>query len=112
MADNDLTRANEPVYFEGKAYGASGQVYEVKEKTEKTLMPVEDILAKMCSITLWPAGFFNIPDGEQLVRIEYFFTNKDGDIVIGQDTDDHLGLGKPAPDPDNRLPFVYNFQCN
>ena len=112
VADNDLTRANEPVYFEGKAYGASGQVYEVKEKTEKTLMPVEDILAKMCSITLWPAGFFNIPDGEQLVRIEYFFTNKDGDIVIGQDTDDHLGLGKPAPDPDNRLPFVYNFQCN
>lgn len=112
VAENDLTKSNEPVYFEGKAYGASGKVYEVKEKTAKTLMPVEDESTKTCSITFWPAGFFNIPEGEQLVKIEYFFTNKKGDIVIGQDTDDYLGLGKDEPDPNNRLPFVYTFQCN
>ena len=112
VAENDLTKSNEPVYFEGKAYGASGRVYEVKEKSGKTLMPVEDESTKTCSITFWPAGFFNIPEGEQLVKIEYFFTNKKGDIVIGQDTDDYLGLGKDEPDPNNRLPFVYTFQCN
>lgn len=112
VADNDLARTGEPVYLEAKAYAASGTVYAVTEKSEKTLMPIDDLPTKTSSITLWPAGFFNIPEGEQLVRIEYFFTNKEGTIAIGQDTDDHLGLGKPAPDPDHRLPFVYNFQCN
>ena len=111
-AEIPFYNAEVPVYFQAKAYGASGEVYEVNEKSEKTLMPVEDESTKTCSITFWPAGFFNVPDGEQLVRIEYFFTNKEGSIIIGQDTDDHLGLGKPAPDPNSRLPFVYTFQCN
>ena len=109
-ADNELTANNEPVYLEAYAYGVSGAEYSVTEKSPLTLMKIEDDRTNTNSITIWPAGFFNIPDDEQLLQIKYFFTNKDRTIVIGQSDDDFAQLGKDLPQ--ERQPFVYTFTCN
>ncbi|MCS2387220.1 DUF4961 domain-containing protein [Bacteroides thetaiotaomicron] len=69
------------MYIEATAYTIEGKIYTVNEKSAKTLMKRETKLPRY-NVTLWPGGFFNIPDGETISRIEYIFTNEDGTVSI------------------------------
>ena len=107
--DNALIKAKGNIYFEGTAVGSDGQRYTVNEKSDKTLMKRENQYTKTYNITLWPEGFFNVPEGTELVSIEYAFTNADGSISITQSDDDLIMLDTPLPE--QKEPFIYTFYC-
>lgn len=83
------------VYLEAKAYTAEGKVYSVTEKSEKTLMKADAESNGTSRLTIWPAGFFKIPDGETISHIEYVYTNKDRSVVVDKAADD-LASGNPV----------------
>lgn len=86
---NELVNAD-AIYMEATAYTSSGNTYSVNEKSEKTLMIKEDrAFSNIYNLTIWPTGFFGIPEGEIITRIEYIFTNADGTINITS-TDDKI----------------------
>ena len=106
--DNALVKADK-IYFEGTAVGSDGHRYTVNEKSDKTLMKRENQYTKTYNITFWPEGFFNVPEGTELVNIEYAFTNADGSISITQSDDDFVMLNIPLPP--QKEPFIYTFYC-
>ena len=79
------------------------------EKSDKTLMKRENQYTKTYNITFWPEGFFNVPEGTELVSIEYAFTNADGSISVTQSDDDFVMLNIPLPP--QKEPFIYTFYC-
>lgn len=99
ILDNDL--AGQDPYFEATAYTESGKTYVVNEKTSKTLMKPDKADATTYNITIWPAKFFNIPEGETLRNIVYVFTNKDRSVIVGDETNDD-GTQKP---------FTFTLKC-
>ena len=102
--DNALVKADK-IYFEGTAVASDGHRYTVNEKSDKTLMKQENQYTKTYNITFWPEGFFNVPEGTELVNIEYAFTNADGSISITQSDDDFVMLNIPLPP--QKEPFIY-----
>ena len=108
MGENKLIDADN-VYFEATAIGSDGHRYTVNEKSAKTLMKRENQYVKTYNITLWPEGFFNIPEGTEITDIEYAFTNADGSISVTQSDDDFVMLGTPLPE--QKEPFTYTFYC-
>ena len=53
-------------------------------------MPKEEsAVSNTFNLTIWPAEYFGIPEGETITRIEYIFTNKDGTLNI-TGTDDKI----------------------
>ena len=105
---NELIKA-ENVYIEATAYTIEGKIYTVNEKSAKTLMKRETKLPRY-NVTLWPGGFFNIPDGETISRIEYIFTNEDGTVSISQSDDCRDNEGEEVEEG-IKEPFVFEFQC-
>ena len=97
------------IYFEGTAVASDGHRYTVNEKSDKTLMKRENQYTKTYNITFWPEGFFNVPEGTELVSIEYAFTNADGSISVTQSDDDFVMLNIPLPP--QKEPFIYTFYC-
>jgi hypothetical protein len=43
---------------------------------------------KTFSLTFWTAEYFGIPDNEEILRINYYFTNADGSLSAMQKHDD------------------------
>lgn len=101
--ENDLIKEPE-IFFQAKAYTAEGGVYEA----EKLKMERANTFTHSYSCTIWPAGFFNVPDGETITKIEYFFTNAAGDIVVNKSLDDLKGGETPESDD---IPFTYTLVC-
>jgi hypothetical protein len=81
---NDLDGINE-IYLVSKATTNSGNEYEVNEKTAKTRMVNES--GKTYSLTFWAANYFGIPENEEILRIDYYFTNLDGNRWVMQTYD-------------------------
>ena len=106
--ENALVKADK-IYFEGTAVASDGHRYTVNEKSDKTLMKRENQYTKTYNITFWPEGFFNVPEGTELVSIEYAFTNADGSISVTQSDDDFVMLNIPLPP--QKEPFIYTFYC-
>jgi hypothetical protein len=79
---NDLDGINE-IYLISKATTNSGSEYEINEKSAKTRMVHE--LGKTYSLTFWAADYFGIPENEEIVRIDYYFTNLDGSRSVYED---------------------------
>ena len=98
----------EQIYFEGKAYTAEGGEYTVKDRSDDLLMKRENTFTHSYSVTIWPAGLFNIPEGETITKIDYVFTNADGSIVVNKSLDDKMSGGTPASDD---VPFTFNLVC-
>lgn len=99
-----------PIYMESTAYTDNGNIYTVTERSDRTLMTKEDRThSNIYSLTIWPAGYFGIPEGETITRIEYIFTNKDGTITITQTDDDIASEGGEVGD--TKEPFVCELQC-
>ncbi len=101
--ENDLIKEPE-IFFRGKAYTAEGGVYEA----EKLKMERANTFTHSYSCTIWPAGFFNIPDGETITKIEYSFTNAAENIVVNKSLDDLMGGETPESDD---TPFTYTLVC-
>lgn len=60
-------------------------------------------------MTIWPAGFFGIPEGEVITRIDYIFTNEDGTINI-TGTDDKIAAQGGEIEGEEQ-PFSYELIC-
>jgi hypothetical protein len=84
IAENDLDGIDE-IYLVSKAITYSGQEYAVTECSAKNRMINES--GKTFSLTFWAAGYFGIPAGEDILRIEYYFTNADGSRSVMQTYD-------------------------
>lgn len=87
---NDLSATGE-VYFNAVAHTDAGNTYEVMARDASTLMKRENSYSSTYKKTIWPAGFFGIPESETITKIEYQFVNADGTIVINKTADDIAG---------------------
>lgn len=101
--ENDLISEPE-IFFRAKAYTAEGGVYEA----DKLKMERANTFTHSYSCTIWPTGFFNIPDGETITKIEYIFTNAAGTVVVNKSLDDLMGGETPASDD---IWFTYTLVC-
>lgn len=99
------------IYMEATAYTDNGNVYSVNEKSEKTLMIKDDRpYTNIYNLTIWPTGFFAIPAGETITRIDYIFTNADGTINITS-TDDKIAAGGGDEVEGEEEPFYSELIC-
>lgn len=105
--DNELVKCDE-IFFEATAYTAEGGVYERKEHTDATVMTRENTFTHNYSLTLWPVGFFGIPEGETITKIDYVFTNRDGSVIVNKSLDELKGGGTPE---NMDTPFTFNLVC-
>lgn len=106
---NDLVKAD-AIYMEATAYTDNGHTYVVDEKSEKTLMTKEDRdFSNVYNLTIWPAGYFSIPEGETITRIDYIFTNADGTVNITSTDDKIAAEGGEAEGEEE--PFVCELVC-
>ena len=76
-----MDNANE-IYLIAKAFTNNGAEYAVTERSAKNRMIYES--GKTYSLTFWAADYFGIPENEELLRIEYYFTNEDGSQSVLQ----------------------------
>ena len=60
------------------------------------------------SVTIWPVGFFGIPEGETITKIDYYFTNRAGDVVVNKSYD--MTINGDTPES-NDIPFTYYMKC-
>ncbi|GHT72775.1 DUF4961 domain-containing protein [Bacteroidia bacterium] len=81
IAPNELDDTNE-IYLCAKAFTTAYREYAVTERTAKTRMKIES--GRTYSLTFWAADYFGIPEGEEILRVEYYFTNADGSLSVKQ----------------------------
>ncbi len=105
VANNELN-AFGGAYFVGEAVTVDGKVY----KAAPAVMTRENSVSNVYNITLWPTGFFNVPEGEVIQYINYYFASKDGTVTITQSDDDFEQLGTPMPA--EKQPFTFNLTCD
>lgn len=95
VEENDLIGA-ESIHFCATAFTSGGQTIVKCELDESTRMKKAFQFGNTYSITIWPASYFDVPEGEELVRIEYSFKNQDGSVEIKDKTG---------------TPYRYTFYC-
>ncbi len=96
---NALDEARE-IYLCATVYTENGNTYEVCEISDKTKMIKESEFGRTFNKTFWPGGYFDVPDGEIIERIEYTFKNEDGSIELMEIRGDGT-----------ETPFEYMFSC-
>ena len=106
ISSNDLTNYSE-IYWKGTAYTDAGKEYA----GEKTLMTKQSGNLPRYDVTIWPAGFFDIPAGETITYIEYIFTNSDGSVSITQSDDDRDNSGEDVAEG-AKEPFTFELRCD
>jgi len=99
LKPNDLDEAAE-VYFCSTAYTDLGNTVNVCDPTDANKMMKDNEFGHNYSITFWPVGYYDLQDGEEILKIEYTFKNEDGSAEItGFDADS------------TAIPFRYTFRC-
>lgn len=83
------------IYFCAKAYTTDGAVIDMCQQTDQTKLTPSGL--QQWRIDFWPKKLFNLPSGQSLSRIEYYFTDKTGTLKTG--------YGNSAD------PFKYVFKC-
>jgi hypothetical protein len=105
------------IYLNAKAYTVEGNIYEVDEISEKTKLMKDSQWGVMWGKTIWSEGFFGIPAGETIDRIEYYFTNGDGTLYVSKYDDDAVREAEPGFEDElvrpgrPVVPFMYYFVC-
>ncbi|HRH50871.1 MAG TPA: DUF4961 domain-containing protein [Panacibacter sp.] len=92
---SDLKNAGD-IFLCAKAYTTAGQTIDVCLQEDKSKMVLWG--SNKWRMDLWPAKYFNLKSGEELSKIEYYFTDKTGTIKTGY--------------ANTAAPFVYKFKCN
>lgn len=105
VADNGLNAFGK-VNFVAEAVTTDGKVY----KADPAAMKRENTVSNVYNITIWPTGFFHIPQGEVIQYINYTFASPDGSVVITQSDDDFDQLGTPIPA--EKQPFTFTLSCD
>jgi hypothetical protein len=95
VAANDLIEADK-IFLCSKAYTHTGDVIEVCQKETRSQLKKQFQYGNAYTITLWPANYFNVPEGQEILKVEYTFTNEDGSVEVSE------GSGSP---------FTYTFKC-
>lgn len=109
---NDLMTEVNNIYFNATATTDKGNTYRVNEISDKTKMMKESVYGITYSKTFWPKAFFNIPDGETVKSIQYYFTNNDGTKYISDYDEQHKNDEVPPTGSGKEIePFKYNFIC-
>ncbi|PWV49114.1 DUF4961 domain-containing protein [Chitinophaga sp. S165] len=85
----------ENIYLCARGYTPGGKVYEACIQTDQSKL--KPYTGKKSAITFWPRGYFNMQEGEELEKIEYFFTDATGTVQVGYSN--------------TANPFVYTFKC-
>nr|WP_321412227.1 DUF4961 domain-containing protein [uncultured Carboxylicivirga sp.] len=88
------------IYLCATAVTDNGNTYEFCDVSDKTKMRREHEFGRTFSLTFWPAGYFDIPDGESIVKILYSFKNEDGSVELQEVLED-----------ETEVPFEYIFMC-
>jgi hypothetical protein len=101
VGKNDLVDAGvDKVFLSSKAYvRGSGRQIEVRDRTTAQQLKKQFQFGNSYAITLWPASYYGLAEGEELEKIEYFFTNEDGSVDVKDKVDDV------------EFDFVYTFKC-
>lgn len=96
---NDLIEAGvDKIFLSSTAYvRGSGRQIEVRDNTVAQQMKKQFQYGNSYTLTLWPARYYNLAEGEEIEKIEYSFTNEDGSIEV---VDEAVGSD-----------FVYTFKC-
>ena len=69
----------------------------------------DSFLSNIFNLTIWPAEYFGIQEGETITRIEYIFTNKDGTLSI-TGTDDKIAAEGGEVEGEKE-PFICELAC-
>lgn len=85
----------ENIYLCATAYTSQGKTYDACIQTDQSKLKA--YTGKKSAITFWPRAYFNMQEGEELVKIEYFFTDATGTTKVGFSN--------------TASPFVYTFKC-
>ncbi len=95
VTDTQLSNTDD-LFLCAKAFDGGDQL--VAERCEQTsLTRLTAVGGKRYRIDLWPRGFFNVPEGTTIARLEYYYTDRTGTIRIG--------YGNTAD------AFKYTFRC-
>ncbi|WP_423128406.1 DUF4961 domain-containing protein [Gaoshiqia sp. Z1-71] len=101
LFDNPLDDQDE-IYLCATAFTEDEKTYTVCGQAMKSRMLRENPLGHTFSLTFWPAGYFGIPEGEEISRIQYSFKNAYGTIELKNVLDDGQNT---------EVPFEYIFTC-
>ena len=108
IIDNDpLSNVND-IYLTATALTNNGKRYEKTNRGEESKMKKEGVFGRTFSISLWPAAYFGIPENEELVRIEYYFSNVDGSLKLMRQKISEDSEGNEIIENDF---FGFSFQC-
>ena len=109
---NDLMTEENNIYMNAVAFTSNGNSYTIDEISEKTKMKRDSEYGIMYSLTFWPEAYFNIPSGETITSIKYYFTNDDGTKYVSDYDEQHKEDPVPPSGPNKDIePFTYNFVC-
>ncbi|WP_432711791.1 DUF4961 domain-containing protein [Pedobacter sp.] len=93
---NTALSNTDDLYLCAKAFDQTDAVIaETCEQTTRTKLTA--LGGKRYRIDLWARGFFNVPSGATISRIEYYYTNSSGTVKVG--------YGNTAD------PFKFTFKC-
>ena len=104
---NDLVKADE-IYFVATAHTAEGGTYTVDKRDSETLMTRPNTNTQNYNVTIWPVGFFGIPEGETITDIDYYYTNRDGSVIVNKSYDTLINGDTPESDD---IPFNFKMKC-
>lgn len=93
------------IYMSATAYTGNGNTYPKTELNEGSKMGKEGQFGRTFSKTFWPVKYFGIPEGEEITRIEYVFTNADGSVLLKENVTDDGGAVI------DQVPFRFLFDC-
>jgi hypothetical protein len=100
VGPNDLVDAGvDKIFLSSTAYvRGSGRQIEVRDRTTVQQLTKQFQYGNSHAITVWPASYYNLAEGEEIEKIEYSFTNEDGSIEV-------------VADKVEDVDFVYTFKC-
>lgn len=93
--ENTLTGLDQ-VYMCASAYTHDGQVITVCGNNEENQM-MNDATDRW-SLTMWPKGYFNVPDNQAIDSIKYYFSDASGSKIVQHKS--------------SNSPFLYKFSCD
>jgi len=88
VGPNDLI-AEDAIYLCATAYTDKGNTFQVCGADDKSRMQKQFQFGNAYTITLWPAGYFNVPEDEEIVKIDYSFRNADGSVTKPTAEEEH-----------------------
>ena len=95
---NTALTGSDVTYICATAYTSDGKTINICEQTDKTKMVQIPSGSNKYQITFWPKAFFGLSDTQTIIKMDYFITDKTGNVKVG--------YGNTSS------PFEYTFKCS